>query len=234
MNAAFLVLTSALAAGSDVTLIGWGENAPAIVQAGGCSSCGAAPSCCDPCASSRVKLLDKIKARCAPKCKSSCAPACDPCAAEKIGFLDKLKAHFASKKSCCAPAPTCCPPAPACAPAPTCAPACDPCAPAKVGFFDKLKARMGAKKSHCCAAPACDSCTSGCSSAAGAAPAVVVPVNPPKEMPKVKEPAKDAPKSGATGIIIPQPVAAPAPVALPSLPVVPSSAVKLSGSSSPY
>lgn len=236
MNAALLVLTSALGAGGDVVPAGWGETPPAIIQAGGCGCATPAPSC-DPCA--KPKLLDKIKARLAPKCKSECdacaapAPTCDPCAEKKIGFFDKLKAHFAKKKEC-APACDACaapaPAAPACAPAPACEPVCDPCAKQKIGLLDKIKAHWAAKKSHSCCAPACDSCAApavaGC---ATPGPVVTPPAtkDAPKEMPKVK----DAPK----GVSLPTPpAAAPAPVTLPALPVVPSSGIKLSTPNSPY
>ncbi|WP_439631869.1 hypothetical protein [Gemmata sp.] len=236
MNAALLVLTSALGAGGDVVPAGWGEAPPAIIQAGGCACAAPAPSC-DPCAS-KPKLLDRIKARCAPKCKAESAPACDACAApapacdacskEKIGFFDKLKAHCAKKKESAPACDACAAPAPACD-------TCDPCAEKKkIGFFDKLKAHF-AKKKEC--APACDTCgTVGAAPVAGCAtpgPVVTPPAtkDAPKEMPKVKDAPKDAPK----GISLPlPPAAAPAPVTLPALPVVPSSGIKLSTPNSPY
>jgi hypothetical protein len=120
MNAALLIVSSALAVGGNVTQIGWGEGSAPIVQAG-CTSCApAAPTCGDPCCSSRTKLLDKLRARLAPKCKTSCAPACEPAPAcppaptcapacqdpcSKTNLLDKLRARLAGRKSsCCASA----------------------------------------------------------------------------------------------------------------------------------
>ena len=98
MNAALLVVSSALSAGGDVVPAGWGERAaPLVAQAGGCDPCAPArrgklhdrlrskfgapaPACCDPCANNPgpPNLLDTIKARLA---KGGCAPA-PGCAAD--------------------------------------------------------------------------------------------------------------------------------------------------------
>jgi hypothetical protein len=106
MNAALLVISSALATGGDITPAGaWGEG-PIIVQAGGgCSGCGptTASSCgCKP------SLLDKIKAHLTPKPSCGCAPAptcktCEP-ACPRPNLLDKIKASCCKKPSCgCGP-----------------------------------------------------------------------------------------------------------------------------------
>ncbi|MFO0822076.1 MAG: hypothetical protein U0792_02980 [Gemmataceae bacterium] len=180
MNAAFLLLTSAVGAGGDVIPAGWGERPPAIIQAGGCSACAPAPAC----------------GTCGDPCKSPCP-----------SLLDKIKARLASKKSCCssapsccsAPAPTCCPPAPA----PTCD--CDPCAKKKIGLLDKIKARLASKKS-CCAS----SCDTGCGGCAAAPAVIVpANPTTPKEMPKV-DPKADPKKAGAAAPIpVPNPVSLP-------------------------
>src|SRR5207244_3615742 len=106
VNAALLVMSSALAVGGDVVPAGWGEPSPsAVIQAGGCCGKAApAPSCCDPCGSGRAKLLDRLKAKFGAK-SSCCAPACPappPCPAacpapacceKKPNLLDKIKSR---------------------------------------------------------------------------------------------------------------------------------------------
>jgi hypothetical protein len=94
VNAALLVVSSALSAGGDVIPAGWGERAaPLVAQAGGCDPCASAgrgklhdrlrskfgshgPACCDPCANNPgpPNLLDTIRARMAKGC---CPPASD-------------------------------------------------------------------------------------------------------------------------------------------------------------
>jgi hypothetical protein len=107
VNAALLVMSSALAAGGDVVPAGWGERAPVVVQAGGCCAPAPAPTCCDPCASGgRVKLLDRLRAKFGGK-SSMC---CDPCAngSARPNLLDKIRARM-SKHSCgCGEPQTCC------------------------------------------------------------------------------------------------------------------------------
>jgi hypothetical protein len=104
VNAALLVISSALATGGDVTPVrGWGES-PTIVQAGGCCAPAAAPSC--GCA--KATLLDKIKSHMAPKSHCGCeqAPTCDSCGSSSYrpNLLDKLKAGCCKKSSCeCGP-----------------------------------------------------------------------------------------------------------------------------------
>jgi len=111
VNAALLVMSSALAAGPDVIPAGWGENAlPSVVQAGGCDACGG---------HSRGGLLDTLKSKFGSKSSCGCAPApapaCNPCTSgghyTQPNLLDKLKDRWAAKK-----APPC-PCTPACAPA---------------------------------------------------------------------------------------------------------------------
>ena len=95
MNAAIFVITSALATGGDVTPAGaWGD-APLIVQASGCSSCG--PTVASSCGCGKASFLDKIKAKFAPKPHCGCEPACG----HKITLLDKVKARGGCKKSAC-------------------------------------------------------------------------------------------------------------------------------------
>lgn len=114
----------------------------------GCSSCQAAPSCCEP---------------------ACCEPVCDPCCGKKKGgLLDRL---FGKKSSCCEPAccepaccePVCCEPAPTCcAPEPTCcdpcADCCDPCCSKKPRLIDRIRALFAPKKSCCdsCCEPVCE------------------------------------------------------------------------------
>jgi len=188
MNAAFLMVASAFAAGSDVQQIGWGENAPAIIQAG-CSSCGApaASSCdsCNSCGNSKVGILDKLKARLGShKCK---APSCD---------------------SCAAPAPTCC------APAPT----CGSCCPTPPNLLDKLKGRFAKKSSCCAApaCDSCGSASTGCATPGPAVVVPAMPPVTPKEMPKVKEAAPKAGALAPAPAVIPTPVALPALPVVPS------------------
>ncbi|HSQ55697.1 MAG TPA: hypothetical protein VLM40_08120 [Gemmata sp.] len=155
MNAALLLMTSAMGAGGDVIPAGWGEPSPAAVRAGGC--CGApAASCCDSCGCGRTKLLDRLRAKHARKsssCCDSCAPApchapvpapapaaCAPapcgsnaCCSDyyRPNLLDKLRCHRAAKKSsCCEPA---CPCGPAAAPGTPAAPPKEMPAPTPMG-----------------------------------------------------------------------------------------------------
>ncbi len=108
MNAALLVISSALATGGDVTQAGaWGDG-PIVVNSGGC--CGTvAPAC----GCSKPSLLDKIRAHLAPKPSCGCAPAptchtCEP-ACHRPNLLDKIKSWSFKKPSCCGPvASPCC------------------------------------------------------------------------------------------------------------------------------
>ena len=126
MNAALLVMSSALAAGGDVGDIiqaGWGENAlPA-------QSCG-----CDPCGKpAKAGLLDTLKSKFGMK-SSSCgcapapAPSCGSCGSTshytQPNLMDKLKSRWAAKKApscgcssgcspCTAPSPCATAPVPA-------------------------------------------------------------------------------------------------------------------------
>jgi hypothetical protein len=120
MNAALLLMSTAFGAGDDVIQAGWGDRAlPAMHRAGSCGSCGptVASSCCDPCASSRTKLIDRLKALCAKPPSSGCDPcAGNPCNTGRYtqpNLLDNLRARRASKNTCCPSG---------------CAPAYDPCA----------------------------------------------------------------------------------------------------------
>jgi hypothetical protein len=118
VNAAFLVMSSALASGGDVVPAGWGERPLPVVQAGGCCTPGPTvppPSgCCD---AGRTKLLDRLKSKFGAKQGSDC---CDPCPPPKYyqpNLLDKMKDRWGAKKSCgCTDA----------CPAPACGPACGP------------------------------------------------------------------------------------------------------------
>lgn len=122
MNAAILVMSSALASGGDVVPAGWGERALPAAHAGGC--CAPAPTVpapCDPCCDSgRTKLLDRLKSKLVGKKGSDCCAAPAP-AYYQPNLLDKMKQRWGSKNACECPAP--CPP-PACGPA--CAPAAVP------------------------------------------------------------------------------------------------------------
>ncbi|AMV27655.1 hypothetical protein VT84_24860 [Gemmata sp. SH-PL17] len=117
MTAAFLLMSSAALAGADpVAQPAPATPAPVVVSGAGCSNCGT--PACDPCASGKVGLLDKLKARFPKKSHDCCTPApapCDPCAGAKPNLLDKLKARWSSKKShdCCTPACDPCGAAPA-------------------------------------------------------------------------------------------------------------------------
>lgn len=122
MNAALLVMSSALAAGADVGQVkqaGWGENAlPGTVW----GSCG-----CDTCGKpAKAGLLDTLKNKFGGK-SSSCgcapapAPACGSCGScgstghyTQPNLMDKLKSRWAAKK-----APSC-----------GCSSGCSTCAPA--------------------------------------------------------------------------------------------------------
>jgi hypothetical protein len=123
VNAAILVISSALVTGGDVIPAGaWGDPPlPAMTQ--GCSNCGTTPS---PCGCQKATLLDKLKAFCAPKPSCGCAPAptCGSCGStcSRPNLLDKIKEHGLCKKPACGCAPTPCatPGAPVVAPtAPT-------------------------------------------------------------------------------------------------------------------
>jgi hypothetical protein len=111
MNAALLLMSTAMTPGGDVTQVGWGEKPPMVTQAGGC---------CDPCAtasSSRGSLLDRVKGRFGGKATDSgcgCAPApaptCAPTSSAQPNLLDAIKARCAARKSgssapCCASGP---------------------------------------------------------------------------------------------------------------------------------
>ena len=113
VNAALLVMSSALASGGDVIPAGWGERAPAAVQTGGCCAASPAPSCCDPCATAgRTRLLDRLRARFGSKSTSCCepAPACPAATCcEKPSLLERIRSRLGSRKdSCCDPTPGCC------------------------------------------------------------------------------------------------------------------------------
>jgi hypothetical protein len=108
VNAAILVISSALATGGDVTTAeAWGDG-PTVVQAQGCSGCG--PKVASPCGCSKPSLLDKIKAHLTPKpscgCKPAPAPTCKTCetASYRPNLLDKIKSWSCKKPSCgCGP-----------------------------------------------------------------------------------------------------------------------------------
>ncbi len=227
MNAAFLLMSSALAPGGDVTPAGWGERPPAVVQAGGC------------CGSVGPTVASSPASQCCDSCGSAGKPK----------LLDRLKAKFATKSSGCgcaaAPAPTCCAPAPAPLPAPVSTSCCDSCGSqsrwSQPNLFDKIKARMASKKSCGCGTPStCNTCgstpgyaplTPGC--ATPLAPGMM-PVTPgtgtPKEMPKKELPRNDPKETGKPGDDAPPPAAlapppapaAPAPLVVPT-PAVPGS-----------
>jgi hypothetical protein len=117
MNAALLLMSSAMTPGGDVTQVGWGERPPMVAQAGGC---------CDPCATAsapKASLCDRLKARFGAKSTDAgcgCAPApapapsCSTCGSSaQPNLLDSIRARLAARKSgpcnsCCAsePAPS--------------------------------------------------------------------------------------------------------------------------------
>ncbi len=119
VNSVLFVMTTVLGVGGDVVPAGWGERAqPAIVQAGGCQSCGssaahgkhsASNACCG--ASERVGFLDRIKARlgsnsggcgCASKVTAPCGCGVERYSAPNL--WDKLRARCGKKSSdCCNP-----------------------------------------------------------------------------------------------------------------------------------
>lgn len=238
MNAALLLLTTALGAGGDVVPAGWGER-PLVVPASGCSNCAApvaapaaAPAtlgpttCCDPCVTAeRPRLLDRLRAR-----------------------LSGLGSRFSARPAICNP----CPPPPCCNPCPP-APCCDPCAAPAPSLLDRIKARFA--RPSCCLPVVPDCTTCGSSPVAPAQPAPSAPPkDAPKEMPKeapkdpapAKEPPKgslkdappkdmppappaEQPKAGGAGAL----PAIPEPVNLPPLPAAPETP-RLSGSGSPY
>jgi hypothetical protein len=87
VNAALIVLTSALAGGDVTPAVSVGD-APAIVQTSGCSSCG-----CE-----KASFLDKIKAKFAPKPHCGCDSGCGH---TKPSLFEKLKYRSHKSSSCC-------------------------------------------------------------------------------------------------------------------------------------
>jgi hypothetical protein len=105
VNAALLVISSALATGGDVIPAGGLGDTPIIIQVQGCTNCG--PIVASSCGCAKPSLLDKLKARFAPKPHCGCAPAptCNSC--EKVhrpNLLDKIKSWSCKKPTCgCGP-----------------------------------------------------------------------------------------------------------------------------------
>jgi len=255
MNAALLVLSSALAAGGDVTPAGWGEKPPVIVQAGGCSNCGpaAAPAYAGPCCEStmaaqagRVRLIDRLKGCFGNKSSTtSMSSHCDPCAtapvaAPRLGLFDKLKARLGGKSSSSSHAYSSASPCTMCG-----------CGPVVGGPAHSYPGVTG---------PGIVG-TPGCASPLPLGAVPVTPITPgtpvtlPKDMPKPRDPnekpkvpvdtSKDpvvkpkvpveqpkVPVGGSTGNIAPLPSVV-EPVTLPPLPISPIPAPG-TGSTSPY
>lgn len=200
MSGSFLLLGAAMALGADApaTPPAPPAAAPITVSGTGCGGCGA------------------------PAVWSGGWGACDPCASPRIGLLDRLRARFARNTCApaCAPAPVCAP-ACAPAPAPVCAPACgrplftgfttscaDPCQ--RQGLLSWLRGKFrNGRSCDACASPCpCGSWGSGavggCATSNGTVltPAPGTPGAPPQNMPapgggtgpKKDEPKKEEPK----------------------------------------
>jgi hypothetical protein len=108
VNAALMLMSSALGAGGDVTPAGWGETAaPAVVRTAGCG--------CDPYGPFFLEggIYSRLKAKFGGKHTDGCCPpgpGCHPCATTtryyQPNLLDKLRAKKAAACPCpppCAP-----------------------------------------------------------------------------------------------------------------------------------
>jgi len=141
VNAAILLMASAVTAGQPPAAEAAPAPAPPVVVAGsgGCSGGDCGPVAC------------------------GCDVGC-----KKVGLLDKIKSRLGGRKQHCGcdAAPACAP-----APAPACAPACDDCGRApRVSILDRLKAKFGKRKGCDTCAPACDGCGAAPAAAPAAAP----------------------------------------------------------------
>jgi hypothetical protein len=177
VNAAYLIMSSAVLVGADPAPPPPPPAAPVVVSTGaGCNNCGI-PSCnpCNTC-DSKPNLLDRLKAKFGRKHSCGCAPACpQPCA-------------------------------PACTPAPAPCNTCNTCgsAPSRPNLLDKIKSWCGGRKKK--AGPCCDPCGAyHLSPVAPATPATPgTPQEMPK--PKEKEAPKTKEKGLNSGIPNPLPV----------------------------
>jgi hypothetical protein len=131
VNAAILVLTSALLTGADPEKVpgpsGSGSNAPVASSCGGCGGCGYSGGCGGCCDSGCDEgFLGRIRAR----FRHNDCGCCD----ESPSLLERIRARF-HRDDCCQPSccqPTCCQPTccqPTCHTCNSCAPTCHTCGP---------------------------------------------------------------------------------------------------------
>lgn len=212
MNATWLVMSSALAIGGDVTPAGHTQQPVTVIQGAGCSNCGptVSPGCnaCDS-GKTRTGLLDRLRNRFrqSDECCSgpTPAPTCNPCATpgySQPNLLDRIKSRFGKKVCGCntcgsSPVGGCCPGT--IVPPPCCATPVPPGTTPTPGTPGELPKVMEKSKD-----------TKGSD---------VKPANPTGADPKPVAPSPTVPKgnSGPGVSLIPR---ATAPVALPPLPVM--------------
>ncbi len=204
MNAAFLLMTSALLAGQAAEKKAAPATAtPAPAVASACGSGG-----CDPCGCEGFghRLRDRLRGLFKRDNCDTCQPAtCAPAHHSHVSLFNR---------GCNDCGPRVWNWQPACKPQ-TCAPTCnDPCAKGGLNILAKLRAKF--HRNDAC-------CDGGCSSPVTAAPpATSQPLpNPGKKMPSTT-PTTPAPKAKPQEVRIDTPPAPTAPIAPSVIPVVPN------------